>query len=993
LLLLQMEAELLSLSATIAAIKQELEALERARAEEGADLEREALQLKRSNAEKLLVSIPSCAASVEVVEAPDRAAIIQLILSVLALPLEPNHPDFFLIPHAVTLFIFAAGEFEEEAKPHFPAVLDFSTKLLTKLSQIPTFGKKTEKDKERDARAEEGEEDSDDDDEEGGLFGGPGKKLSAEEYQLFAFSQCSRLFVVLLSDAENRVLFVEIGNPIVAALSKVIIETEFPQLKLDSSEVLAQICLLSLHPEQVKIWEDLQSHQEIIEGFIGEEEGGEGGEICDATGDFEFYDPLPFFPSALDPETLGNLAKHLTELNGSAESLLAQDSFSDEGEMSVSAVVSVLCCIAVNQFEPEVSTKIIQDCMDTITAQLSASNQSPTCLDKIPLVTCIGHILALAPAPYVEAHFTHYLTLLDSLCSKELQKIQPKPSGGRGRGGRGGGKRGGGRGGRGRGGGGGGGGGSVDPQKEMEFRILQRVIAKSLAWLFPKGGLSMIPIANKFLTTTGPSFKYRDLTLEFLIGLRRVLLTEAGQAHELYKTVNDLCTTKTSGQYQFCSDNTKAKFGTTAKKLEGIRCIFKLSTASTAYKSGIPLFPEYLGKALDLFLEVVATSPEECGAAATAALETILRVFPGHELVVEKLPAVVDSCLALLKLQAPDNEQSAVHSSLHLSAFDIMQFIYKTSAYQPAVKAETTNELLAKTKEIMTKALGKVVEMSKSDEPEGEKKEEGAEAAAAKPEEGETTTTTTPAAGESALPTVAATPTSNVIPKTETVAFPKFNFTSGAVQGAAEASLPAFAFPKFNFGGEQAAAGGAAATPAAPANTAAAAPAPAFPTFDWAALSAAAAQAPDDESSEEEDLPVKGGRGGRGARGGGGGRGAGGRGRGRGRGRAEIDSDDDDSDDDEFDNDSDEDDSDDFDIDSDDLGGAEEEDELEEQASLCVAALETIVAAVGAAPAEEKAKFKDLVTESIAACDTLSNATDLGGIILKLKDQLTGLQL
>lgn len=200
---------------------------------------------------------------------------------------------------------------------------------------------------------------------------------------------------------------------------------------------------------------------------------------------------------------------------------------------------------------------------------------------------------------------------------------------------------------------------------------------------------------------------------------------------------------------------------------------------------------------------------------------------------------------------------------------------------------------------------------------------------------------------------------------TTTGAFPKFDTTATTTETGA---APAFQFPKFDFGAP-AAGGTDEAVPLA------------FPTFDWNALSKNAdiESASDDDSEDEEFAPRGRGRGARGARGGRG-RGAG-RGRG-GRGRFD-DSDDDFSDDSDVDHDWSDGDSDEDDEDN------EEEDEMEEYASLCLGALETLIAI--AKVTENKDSLKDAIKDGISACDTLKKTTDFGDIIVKCKTSLESL--
>lgn len=75
--------------------------------------------------------------------------------------------------------------------------------------------------------------------------------------------------------------------------------------------------------------------------------------------------------------------------------------------------------------------------------------------------------------------------------------------------------------------------------------------------LVGKGGVKLLDSANKFLTSVGPSFKYRDLMFHFIIAVKRVLATEEGKAHPLFQATSDLVDQKTNGQFQFVVDSVK----------------------------------------------------------------------------------------------------------------------------------------------------------------------------------------------------------------------------------------------------------------------------------------------------------------------------------------------------------------------------------------------------------------------------------------------------
>jgi len=602
--------------------------------------------------------------------------VMTLLNRIFSIPLDPPNPNFFLVAHAMTAFIFAIGEFEGITAPDLPVVVQHAYGYITKLVAMPGFGKRTAN------ATQESEEDEDD------IFG-TGKKLTPEEYYLFGFSQCARLFHLLLSEPEYRHLFVEIGNPLLKTLCGVIPAFEFPQLQADCIELVGELALLCLQPPQVKIWEELESTEQILEGFI-EEDTGEGSEILDSMGDFKDYDAFPLFPYTVELSLLESTVKTLLQLSGKPETPL-EGSLSEDGSMSTSAVASIIIGIIGNLATLEEAKRISKECIDIIVGQLRESNSADTCLAKMPLFITLGHLVALIPEAALVEHFPHLLNLFESVNTKEQEKQKPKPAG-RGKGGRGG------RGGRGRGRGGGGGQAAVDPEKEKEFKLLQRVLAKALAHLLPKGGVNLIASASKFLNSFGPALKYRDIMFHYLICLKTVLSREESKTHPNFQAASDILQQKTGGQFQFVVDSVKAKFGLLPKKLEGVRCITKLLAATTGYKSGVPLFPDLFARGLDVLLDALNNETKDLGTAIFASIETFLKSYPTYEVLEGKVPTIINICLKVLNMKPEgadakgddeegDDSEEALISSLHLSAFDILQVIAANDKYKVGLKA------------------------------------------------------------------------------------------------------------------------------------------------------------------------------------------------------------------------------------------------------------------------------------------------------------------
>jgi len=453
----------------------------------------------------------------------------------------------------------------------------------------------------------------------------------------------------------------------------------------------------------------------------------------------------------------------------------------------------------------------------------------------------------------------------------------------------------------------------------------------------------------------------------YLIALKRVLVTDEGKAHDLYQTTSELLETKTSGQFTFVVDSIKAKFGIRPKKLEAIRCITKLASATTSFNSGEPLFPDYLVRSFDILIDALNTDWEGVGVAVFSAFETLVRTYPNSDVISQKADAIQKGCLKVLQTKAPEGNEEKEHlySGLHLSALDITQLLFKETQIAPKLSSYA-QDLAKLLKDTVKTSIGKVEEnfktlvadeiLSLADKKwDGPKVEDVTEAEEAKEKAA--------ASAEAATDTTPEAPAS-----TTGVAFPKFDFTgAGASTTASTTTTPAFQFPKFAFGG---------ATEGA--TTAGDAPQMAFPTFDWSALAKGAAENAEIES-DEDDFTGGSGRGGRGRGARGGARG----GRGRGRGRIE-DSDSEDFSDSDIDQDWD---SDDSDFDGDDGEG----DEMEEQSSLCISALDTLYAVAKSLEGEQREVLREAIKEGISACISLKKMTDLGDIVTKIQTNLESL--
>eukprot|EP01126_Amoeba_proteus_P025952 TRINITY_DN2577_c0_g1_i1.p1 TRINITY_DN2577_c0_g1~~TRINITY_DN2577_c0_g1_i1.p1 ORF type:complete len:288 (+),score=49.52 TRINITY_DN2577_c0_g1_i1:47-910(+) len=280
----QPDTESLSFSDLLASCEKELAAIKLAIAAN----DTETLRLAAPNLEKVILGL--CTALDNSLdndhEEEEKAKLFSLVKDVVELNVVPSDETLFaIVPHTLRLFSICTETFEEESKQPAPLVINYVVKLIADLTALPTFGQKPSEEEEDDTA---GEGNADD-------VLGLDRKLSHREYHLFAFSQSQPLILQLLSDHKEE--FARLANSLLSTLFTLLEKTEYPQMKAECTELIAQIGLLALTPEQVKRWEDLNSHEEFLESVLEEEEGELS--IPSSVTDYKEYEGFPY--SALIP--------------------------------------------------------------------------------------------------------------------------------------------------------------------------------------------------------------------------------------------------------------------------------------------------------------------------------------------------------------------------------------------------------------------------------------------------------------------------------------------------------------------------------------------------------------------------------------------------------------------------------------------------------------------------------------------------------------------
>jgi hypothetical protein len=896
-----------------------------------------------------------------------------------------------IVAFSLDLFSTLMDQHPEKCAPHIDLVMTKVVSLILGLAAIPTFGKKVPKAESTDTKVvkkihgantvnseSDDEEDEDEDDDED-----DDEPLSDDASRLFVWNQCCNVIMSVLEYDEHRSTVGKIANTIIGPVTQFIVDSDYVQLKVEASELLEQLLVLSYSPKQVALYDCLIHEESPLDSFLNEEdEEDDPSELLGTVQkDDHHFDAYPFFQAELAPAKVEELMLYLIKLSAEGGPELA--------ETNLESIIGALAAVTT-RFEPEVSGKIIQSSFDLIKKLIGESNDI---LEKLPPLSTLKEIFSFAPDHIVQANFMDMLTFIEGICAQELRKL--KPVGGGKKNQRGGG---GGRGGRGRGRGGGGGPPKPDPEKEMQFKVIQRQLAFTLEKLFLKGGQNLLSISEKFFNTTSSSFKSHDMHFAFLCAFGVELAKPDSAAHPNFEAQKKLLATKLEASYKAMSDNLGSKFVSVKSKIEGCKCISRISSTCL---EGVPVFPEYLPRTLYSLLDVATKDAIKVGPSVFVYLEHVIKANKKSEVLQAKIGDILTTVNKYLAIPE-GKEEDEVYNYLQLVGCEVIELIYFQKELHnvakplipvlaPALKSivkgagdrikEYQEELEAEEEEDEDDdMLNRVTEVEDDDEApslisidEANKVIENkaaetkpAEASDAKPLNFDFSGLSLADKPKEDKPATA-TPTFNfgVAPTTQPATSPfNFNFGTAATGTTATttATLTTQSFPKFDFGG-------ASAQPSA------------FvaPTFNFGAPVATTGTslggtAVTIAANNNSRPVVNAGRGGAAARGPA--RGAGGRGRGR---QLIVEDDEDDDEDDDDDDDDDEDDDDEDDDDDDDDEEEEEDDEedpMGHDASLCFSILH-IVNDMAAIDGENQA-FKELLAQSLETAKFLEN-TQYGG--------------
>jgi uncharacterized membrane protein YgcG len=860
-----------------------------------------------------------------------------------------------IVAFSLELFTRLFELFPTKCQEHMQTVVNKVKVLLLELAAVPTFGKKlsdVSAMKRFVAGNGDAQVDDEDDDE-------PEDDLTDDDSRLFVWSQCSRVIMMVLENNDHRKLVAGIANAVIPPVIKILKSSDYGQLKMEASDLLEQICILSFKAPQIITWEDIGNEPNVLEEFMNEENGDEDDPtsmigLVQKNG--EYHDSFPYVSIDLSAEDLQDLLHYLINLN--------IEGGVDMAEVQTGPLVGVLSCVA-GKFEPEITTKVIFTCLDLIKKNIA---ESQDVIAKLTQFVILKEIFGLAPAQAIQARFVEFLGFIEAIMANEAKKLKAsaQPGGGKkNRGGRGGG------GGRGRGRGGGGGGPpKPDPEKELQFKVVQRQLAVVLERLFRQSGEHIFAVAEKFFTSTSSAFKSHDLHFTFLCSLGVELAKEESAARPDFEANKKLLLSKLEIGYKSMSDNLGSKFVSGKSKLEGCKCLSKISSCT---HNGVPVFPEYLSRTLACLTDVIVKDGYKVGPTAIIYLEKVILANKKSEVLTEKLPEIVESVAMKFLHISEDKKDDQMLEFMQLVSCELLEVVYYQKEFQTLLKpliptlAPSLKGIIKENGDVI-KSFEEGVEGEEDDEEDGpEKLTFDLSSLAIKDKEEksdevkETTTTTT--TQEPAASTENATPSefafnfdSSSAPTTATpnAAFPKFDFGSPTPQ----------AVPKFDFG---------ASSPSGTPFTA--------PSFNFGAPTGGSGEVAKSEKSGSA------GRGrGRGHTGPGTidnaltmastGRGRGGPG-GRGRGRAgqRGHCDDDDCDDDDCDECSDDDEDDDDEEDEDDMfGGDEEEDPMAREASACLSALAVVTEMYKCG--SDNVLFAELLAQSLETANYLKTVPE-----------------
>jgi hypothetical protein len=854
-----------------------------------------------------------------------------------------------IVAFSLELFARLFELYPNKCQPHMETMVTKVSVLINELAAVTTFGKKlgsvsTQAMKQFVGKDDDDDDEDDDDEEE--------DDLTDDDSRLFVWNQCSRVVMMVLENDTHRNLVASIINTLIPPVIKILKASDYAQLKMEASDLLEQLCMLSFQKSQVIAWEEIGNEPNVLEEFMNEqadEEDDPTSMIGMIQKNGQYHDAFPYCSIDLSVEDLQDLLHYLINLNITGGI--------DMQEVQVSALIGVLSCLA-GKFEPEIASKVVFSCLDLVKKNISDSNEV---VDRLTQFLILKEIFGLAPASIIQTRFTEMLTFIEGIISSESKKLKAVAGGGKknNRGGRGG---------RGRGRGGGGGGPQkVDPEKEMQFKVIQKQLAVVLEKLYLRGGANIFDVADKFFTTTSSTFKSHDLHFTFLCALGLELAKEESASRPDYENMKKLLATKLEMGYKSMSDNLGSKFVSGKSKLEGCKTLSKISSCCF---NNVAIFPEYLPRTLTCLIDVIIKDGAKVGPPAIVYLERVILANKSSEALLAKLPEIVENVATKFLVIPEEKREDQMLEFLQLVSCELLELIFFQTEFHPVIKSLIPT--LAPSLKTIIKETGDTIKsfesgiMGEDDDEDDddmpkltydlsslavkeEKKEENKDDIKVEP-----TTPQNPVAATTDASPFAFNFNSGSAPTTATPnpSFPKFDFGTPSTQGA----------PKFDFGGVV-----ASGTPFQ------------APTFNFGPTPVAGEVATTQKSGSAGRGRGRGGPGtienaitlvgrGRGAAGGG-------RGRGRG-GRHNHDDCDDDCDEDDDDDDDDEDDDDDDDEDDDDMFGGEDdsEDPMAREASACLSALAVVTEMYKCG--SDNVLFAELLTQSLETANFLKTVPE-----------------
>jgi len=176
-----------------------------------------------------------------------------------------------IIAFSMELFSRLFELFPNKCQPHLEKIVNKVSDLIQELASVSTFGKKPSNgaDNARAMKQMIGMHDDDDDDEDDDE--NMVDDLTDDDSRLFVWNQCSRVIMMVLENDTHRKLIAGVANKIIVPVIKILRASEYAQLKMEASDLLEQLCILSFQQPEIIIWEDIGNEPNVFDEFMNEE--------------------------------------------------------------------------------------------------------------------------------------------------------------------------------------------------------------------------------------------------------------------------------------------------------------------------------------------------------------------------------------------------------------------------------------------------------------------------------------------------------------------------------------------------------------------------------------------------------------------------------------------------------------------------------------------------------------------------------------------------